>query len=94
MHPGVYIPKDAERTLHANIIAAWLWTGRKGVIAGRAAAALHGAKWIDASTPIEVIAEHTRGRKGVIVHGPMRLLMSESWLSRRRLAQRWTSPGI
>lgn len=68
VHPGVYIPNDAERTLYANTIAAWLWTGRKAVIAGRAAAALHGAKWIDASTPVEVIAEHTRKRTGVIVH--------------------------
>ena len=68
MHPGVYLPNGAERTLYLNTVAAWLWTGRKGVIAGRAAAALHGAKWIDASTPIEVIAEHTRRRKGVIVH--------------------------
>jgi AbiEi antitoxin C-terminal domain len=68
VHPGVYLPNDAERTLYLNTVAAWLWTGRKGVIAGRAAAVLHGAKWIDASTPIEVIAEHTRRRKGVIVH--------------------------
>lgn len=68
VHPGVYIPNEAERTLCTDTFAAWLWTGRKGVIAGRAAAALHGAKWIDASTPIEVIADHTRRRKGVIVH--------------------------
>jgi hypothetical protein len=68
VHPGVYVPNGAERTLYLNTVAAWLWTGRKGVIAGRAAAALHGAKWIDASTPIEMIAEHTRRRTGVIVH--------------------------
>lgn len=68
VHPGVYVPNGAERTLYLNTVAAWLWTGRKGVIAGRAAAALHGAKWIDASTPIEVIAEHTRRRTGVVVH--------------------------
>jgi hypothetical protein len=68
LHPGVYIPNDipndAERTLPLNTVAAWLWTGRKGVVAGRAAAALHGAKWVDASTPIEIIAEHTRKRPG------------------------------
>ena len=40
----------------------------QGVVAGRAAAALHGAKWIDATTPVELIADHTRRRKGVIVH--------------------------
>lgn len=66
--PRVYLPNDAERTLYLNTVATWLWTGRKGVIAGRAAAALHGAKYIGASTPIEVIAEHTRRRRGVLVH--------------------------
>jgi very-short-patch-repair endonuclease len=28
---------------------------------------LHGSKWVDDSTPIEVIAEHTRPRSGIIV---------------------------
>jgi hypothetical protein len=68
VHPGVYIPNGAERTVFLNTVAAWLWTGRKGIITGRAAAALHGAKWVNASTPIEVIAEHGRRRSGVIVH--------------------------
>lgn len=53
--------------VQTNAVAAWLWTQRRGVIAGRAAAALHGAKWVDASTPIELITEHTRPRAGVIV---------------------------
>jgi hypothetical protein len=66
-HPGVYIKNGVEPTLLDNTVAAWLWTRRKGIIAGRAAAALHGAKWVDTSTPIEVIAEHTRKRRGVIV---------------------------
>jgi hypothetical protein len=66
--PRVYQDKAAERTLYENTFATWLWTARRGVIAGRAAAALHGAKWVDASTPIEVIADHTRRRRGVIVH--------------------------
>lgn len=67
VHPGVYMPNGAERTVYLNTVAAWLWTGRKGVITGRAAAALHGAKWVNASTPIEVIAGHGRRRSGVIV---------------------------
>ena len=67
LHPGVYVPNGAERTVLLNSVATWLWTGRKGIIAGRAAAALHGARWVAASTPIEVIAEHTRRRTGVIV---------------------------
>lgn len=65
--PGVYLAKNAKRTVFTNGMAAWLWTGRTAVIAGRAAAAIHGAKWVDASTPIEVIAEHTRQRADVIV---------------------------
>jgi hypothetical protein len=66
--PGVYRPNDAEPTVYTNAVAAWLWTGRRGVLAGRAAAALHGARWVDASTPVEVIATHTRRKSGVIVH--------------------------
>lgn len=66
-HPGVYLPKGADRTVVVNAIAAWMWTGRRGIIAGRAAAAMHGAKWVDRWTPIEVITEHTRPRRGVIV---------------------------
>ncbi|UNB53835.1 hypothetical protein [Mycolicibacterium sp. YH-1] len=68
LHPGVYVPKNAEQTLFTRTVATWLWSGRRGVIAGRAAAALHGARWVDDPTPIEVIAEHTRPRPGVVVH--------------------------
>ncbi|MEZ0342011.1 hypothetical protein ACAG25_18755 [Mycobacterium sp. pV006] len=67
VHPGVYVPRGAPRTVLLNASAAWLWTGRRGVIAGRAGAALHGAKWVDSTTPIEIIAEHGRRRDGVIV---------------------------
>jgi hypothetical protein len=68
VHPRVYLPNGVERTVFLNTMAAWLWTGRKGIITGRAAAALHGAKWVDASTPIELVTEHGRRRAGVIVH--------------------------
>lgn len=65
--PRVYLPKHAVPTLAANTMAAWLWTGRRGIVAGRAAAALHGARWIDDDTPVELIAEHGRPRPGIIV---------------------------
>ncbi|MET0455271.1 MAG: type IV toxin-antitoxin system AbiEi family antitoxin [Mycobacterium sp.] len=67
VHPRIYLPNGAEPTVLTNAAAAWLWSGRRGVIAGRAAAALHGARWVDPSTPIEIIAEHTRPRAGIIV---------------------------
>lgn len=66
-HPRVYVLKDEPPTLSSRIVAAWLWSGRRAVIAGRAAAYLHGAKWVDHSTPIELITKHGRKRHSVIV---------------------------
>lgn len=65
--PGIYLPKAVEADVLIRAKAAWLWTRRRGVISGRAAAALHGARWVEAGTPIEVIAEHTRPCPGIIV---------------------------
>jgi hypothetical protein len=67
IHPNVYAPNDARRTMYNNAFAAWLWTRRTGIIAGRAAAALYGVDWIDVNTPIELIAKKGRPRPGVIV---------------------------
>lgn len=67
LHPCVYLPNGAEHTLIAKTQAAWLWTRRQGVIAGRAAAALHGAKWVDSNVPIEMIARHGRRQPSIIV---------------------------
>jgi hypothetical protein len=67
VHPNVYLPKDARRALFTSTVAAWLWTERKGIIAGRAAAALHGVPWIEDSAPIELIAGHGRRQPGVVV---------------------------
>lgn len=67
IHRNVYLPKTASRSLRDNIYGAWLWSGRRGVIAGRAAAALHGAKWIDEFTPIEIIGPFNHPPPGVIV---------------------------
>lgn len=55
MYPDVYVAKDRPPTLRQFIVGAWLWSGREGVITGRAAAALHGAKYVDDATPIELI---------------------------------------
>lgn len=37
--PDIYALKHAQLTLRQRTVAAWLWTGRQGVVAGRAAAA-------------------------------------------------------
>ncbi|WP_040622410.1 hypothetical protein [Mycobacterium parascrofulaceum] len=67
IHRDVYLPKNAPRSLHDNIRAAWLWSGRRAIIAGRAAAALHGAKWVDDKTPIEIIGPFNHPPPGIIV---------------------------
>lgn len=65
--PDVYVPKAAVASLGPRIGGAWLWSGRDGVIAGRAAAALHGALWVDAMTPIELVADRSRAPAGIVV---------------------------
>jgi len=65
--PDVYQPKAALPSLCPRIVGAWLWSGRNYVVAGRAAAALHGALWVDAATPIELIGCRGRPPRGVVV---------------------------
>ena len=66
IHPDVYVCKGIERTLEVNTQAASLWVA-DGVVAGRAAAALHEASFVGADTPIELIGPGRRPRDGVIV---------------------------
>ena len=63
--PDVYVPKDSLLTLHQRAVAGWLWSHREGVIAGLTASALHGAKWIDATDPIELVWQNARRPRGL-----------------------------
>jgi hypothetical protein len=65
--PDIYLDKQTVASLAHRIRGAWLWSGGDGVIAGRAAAALHGALWVDADTPIEMIWRYGRPPRGVVV---------------------------
>ncbi|WP_029114457.1 hypothetical protein [Mycobacterium sp. URHB0044] len=67
LYPNVYVANDAARSISTNAHAASLWSGGTGIIAGKAAAALHGVRWIDESTPIELITSHGRQHPGLIV---------------------------
>ena len=62
----VYVPKTHQLTLRDRIEGAWLRSGRHGVIAGVAASALHGARWVDTDTPIELVWSNTRPPPGLI----------------------------
>lgn len=67
IHRDVYVPKNALRSLDDNIWAAWLWSGRRAIIAGRAAAAVHGAKWVDDFAPIEIVGPFNHPPPGIII---------------------------
>jgi hypothetical protein len=67
LFPDVYLDKHIVPSLRQRIVGAWLWSGERGIIAGRAAAALHGARWVAEDTPIEMIWTCGRPPPGLIV---------------------------
>ncbi|BBX46056.1 hypothetical protein GCM10009641_62130 [Mycobacterium cookii] len=73
--PNVYIDKRVQPSLRQRTAGAWLWSRREAVIAGAAAAALHGSKWVDDDTPVELIWRNARAPHGVVTRDE--LLSSE-----------------
>jgi hypothetical protein len=65
--PDIYLPAAVQPSLRNRTIGASLWSRGAGVIAGRAAAALHGAQWIDDRAHIEMIRRCPRPPRGIIV---------------------------
>lgn len=68
VHPGVWVPRGVDLTLAQRTTAAWLWSGRRGVVAGLAASAMLGAKWVDADAPVELIHANRRPPPGILIH--------------------------
>ncbi|ORA36991.1 endonuclease domain-containing protein [Mycobacterium aquaticum] len=71
--PNIYLDKRIAPTLQRRTQAAWLWSQRQGVVAGLAASALHGAKWIGDDDPIELIWANARPPKSVITRAELLL---------------------
>lgn len=65
MHPDVYALKGARLTATSRAAAAWLWTRRLGVLAGRSAAVVHGAKWVDDDEPAQILHRNRRSPKRI-----------------------------
>lgn len=65
IYPDVYIPAGTEVTGVQRARAAWLWSRRRGVIAGHSASALHGAKWVDARAPAALLYDYRRPPNGI-----------------------------
>jgi hypothetical protein len=66
IYPDVYLAEFTAPSLRMRSHAAWLWSDRRAVLAGLAAAALHGANWIDDDEPIELIWRNPHSPTGVI----------------------------
>jgi hypothetical protein len=66
MYPDVYIAKEVTPSLLQRTVGAWLWSRRRGVISGLAAAARHGARDIDNSSDIELIWCGKRPPPGIV----------------------------
>ncbi|MCV7343830.1 hypothetical protein [Mycolicibacterium rhodesiae] len=66
LHRDIYVPKGYSPDLMDVIDGAWLRSGRKGVVAGIAASALHGAAWVGDDITVELIWNSTRPPDGVI----------------------------
>jgi hypothetical protein len=64
--PKIHAPKGQSLALRDRTRGAWLWSKRRGIIAGVAASALHGAKWVDDDAAIELVYNRTHPPRGVI----------------------------
>lgn len=69
LFPDVYLNRESDVTPISLAKAGWLWTGRTGVVAGRSAAALHGAGWIDADMPVDVLHTNRSSPVGITARG-------------------------
>lgn len=68
VHRDVYVPRGATLTPIDRAVAAWLWSGRRGTVAGLSAAALHGSKWIDDTLPAEMNQPSRHKAAGILLH--------------------------
>jgi Protein of unknown function (DUF559) len=68
VHRNVYVPRGVTLTAVDKAVAAWLWSRREGVVAGMSAAALHGARWVDADLPAEINRSSRDKVSGIVLH--------------------------
>jgi hypothetical protein len=66
IYPNIYLARHTTPSLRIRSESAWLWSRRRGVLAGLAAAALHGADWIDDNEPVELIWRNQHAPEGIL----------------------------
>jgi len=67
--PDVYVTEGTELTHVVRSRAAWLWSRRRGVLAGFSAASLHGSNWVDAARPVDIIHDNRHAPLGLKTWG-------------------------
>lgn len=67
MYPGVFMPREAKPTARQRADGAWLWSKRRGVLAGQSAAVLHGTKWIEGKYPSELLHDNREAPELLVV---------------------------
>lgn len=82
VYRGIYRARGVAPSLRDRATAAWLASNRRGVIAGAAASALHGAQWVDDDIPIELIAPRARRQPGLIVRDEALADDEVTWVGR------------
>lgn len=65
VYPGVHLARGTALSAAVRAEAAWLWSRRRGIVAGRSAAALHRAKWVPDLMPAELIHDNRRPPSGM-----------------------------
>ncbi|MDT5175605.1 MAG: hypothetical protein QOG37_2856 [Mycobacterium sp.] len=68
VYPGVYSPTGIELSASQRAEAAWLWSRRRGIVAGNSAAALLGAKWVSPSLDAELVHDNRKPPSRIVVH--------------------------
>jgi hypothetical protein len=68
LYPGIYVPREAAVSARHRARAAWLWSKRRGMLAGLSAAAILGAEYIDARESAELIHDNRRPPPKLVVH--------------------------
>lgn len=65
----VYVNAGVEPTPLVRARAGWLWSRRRGIIAGLSASALHGADWVCDTAPLEILHCNRNPLPGIQVRG-------------------------
>ncbi len=67
LYPNIYVPRGIDFSARERAQAAWLWSKRRGIVAGLSAATMLGAKWIDPSDPAELIHDNRKPPPNLVV---------------------------